>query len=47
MLVAPPKDLGMIRTELLADVRSRIVAESHKTLTHEPVQEIERLVALL
>ncbi|MCC6981739.1 MAG: host attachment protein [Bauldia sp.] len=44
VLVAPPRILGVIRHSLHPEVRERIVAEAHKTLTQHPVVEIERLL---
>jgi protein required for attachment to host cells len=44
VVVAPPQVLGNLRNDFHAEVKKRIVAEVHKTLTQHPVYEIERLL---
>jgi len=45
ILVAPPKVLGLLRPELGAAVRDRVVAEIGSDLTGHPVSEIEGHIA--
>ena len=40
MVVAPPRALADLRQALHADVKSQIIAEVDKDLTHHPVGEI-------
>ncbi|MBY0381760.1 MAG: host attachment protein [Xanthobacteraceae bacterium] len=42
ILVAPPRVLGDLRSQLAADVKKRVVAEIEKDLTKHPVNEIEK-----
>ena len=44
IIVAPPKTLGDIRGELHAEVKSRVMAEIDKDLTHHPVDRIEAIL---
>jgi protein required for attachment to host cells len=45
ILVAPPKVLGVVRTQLDKDTSSRIVAEVPKDLTSQPIAEIARTLS--
>lgn len=45
VIVAPPKALGALRTNLSADVQAAISAEVPKDLTNFPVDQIERHLA--
>lgn len=45
VLVAPPKTLGELRSELHQEVVKRVIGEVPKTLTNHPVDEIEKIVA--
>lgn len=40
VLVAPPKTLGNLRTELSEPTRTKVVGELNKDLTHVPVHEL-------
>ena len=42
VVVAPPRALADLRAAFHADVKSRIIAEIDKDLTHHPVGEIEK-----
>ncbi len=44
VLVAPPLVLGELRKKLHKEVESRVVAEIPKTLTNQPIYEIEALL---
>lgn len=45
ILVAPPKVLGAVRTELNKETSARVVAEVPKDLTSQPVPEIARTLS--
>ena len=45
LLVAPPLVLGELRKKLHQEVSDKIVGEIPKTLTNQPVYEIEKLIA--
>jgi len=40
VVVAPPKALGNLRTELTAAARAKVVGELNKDLTHVPVHDL-------
>ena len=42
VLIADPQTLGQIRPSLHKEVRSRLVAEHHKTLTKSSIADIEK-----
>ena len=42
VLIADPQTLGQIRPSLHKEVRSRLVAERHKTLTKSSIADIEK-----
>lgn len=44
VIALPPKTLGDLRHHLHEEVKSRIIAEVDKDLTHHPVHEIERVL---
>ena len=44
VVVAPPKTLAELRGAFTDSLRSKIIAEVNKDLTHHPVHEIERLL---
>lgn len=44
VVVAPPLSLHSLREAFHEEVRSRIIAEVNKTLTHHPVYEIEGIL---
>ena len=46
VLVAAPKVLGDLRAELYVEVSDRVIAEISKTVTNEPLIEIERMLAV-
>ena len=46
VLVAAPKVLGDLRAELHSEVSDRVIAEISKTVTNEPLIEIERMLAV-
>ena len=46
VVVAPPRTLAELRKAFHADVKRRIVAEIDKDLTHEPIYEIEKHIAV-
>ena len=46
VLVAAPKVLGDLRAELHIEVSDRVIAEISKTVTNEPLIEIERMLAV-
>ena len=45
VLVAPPKTLGELRSELHQEVEQKVIGEVPKTLTNHPIDEIEKIVA--
>ena len=45
VIVAAPQVLGDLRDEIHDEVRSRVIGEIDKTLTNEPIDDIERLLA--
>jgi protein required for attachment to host cells len=45
LLVAPPLVLGELRKKLHQEVSDKVVGEIPKTLTNQPVYEIEKLIA--
>ncbi len=44
IVVAPPMTLGDLRKEFHMEVKNRIVAEVHKTLTGHPPHKIEKIL---
>ena len=46
VLVASPRVLGDLRSELHGEVTDRVVAEIPKTHTNEPILDIERMLAV-
>ena len=44
VLVAPPKTLGELRSEMHQEVSDKVIGEVPKTLTNHPVDEIEKIV---
>ncbi len=45
VIVAAPKVLGDLRTELHQEVTAKVVAEIDQTHTNQPIDEIERMLA--
>ena len=45
IIVAPPKTLADLRSALHADLKSRVIAEIDRDLTHHPVYDIEKHLA--
>jgi protein required for attachment to host cells len=46
ILVAPPRTLAVLRRELPAKTRARVLAEVNKDITNRPVAEIERTLTM-
>jgi protein required for attachment to host cells len=44
VLIAPPRVLGELRTELTSQAMKKVVAEIPKTLTNHPIEKIESLL---
>jgi len=44
VIVAPPKVIGDLRTELNSDAAKKVLAEIPKTLTNHPIEKIESLL---
>ena len=46
VLVASPRVLGDLRTQLHSEVTDRVIAEIPKTHTNQPIIDIERMLAV-
>ncbi len=44
IIAAPPRTLGDLRDALHAEVKDRVIGEVSKTLTHHPVDQIEKVL---
>ena len=44
IVVAPPRTLADLRNSFTVSLKSKVIAEVNKDLTHHPVYEIERLL---